>query len=639
MMHRLAVLPVALGALFMALACGGRDGDGPGPGPGPDGGGPSPDAGEVIDLETYLRENGVIRLEESDGLERGTGLSSPDGKVRFYSARHEALFDLDLASHDVAMPVGMANVSLAVGENEAVYLVTDPMNRYHPLAFATAIPEADMNVEVDGWEALMTGGAVAEFDPSEDPFASAPFTVIGINVSISIQTILVGMVVGVVADVLGDLVASGCRFVAPTFAERCALVGEVVSLAANIVGGLFTGSIVSGWDIFEEVAGEVIDKVCEATGAAAVGYVMDPNDGEMRTRYRQVAQKYNHVLHRMETDPQPGQPSWAAMARVGAGLATTGQLVRNRYFQLYNAEGLDEEETVGYALGDNLDKLEAVLGAIDVDIVAVSVERVVLSDVMRAYLRITPYDVRYRVTRHRVVYTRTSSWSYSTEGEGIEIPGWASTLAGCVFSIVQGAEVEYAEGAMRTMHELETKQIVGATLDVYAALFDEIYARYWGGTIPMGMCLADEYEPNATWEQAVASPVPVTLGSPDVVELTDVNMCNGIGSSGTEEDWYAYFVGPIEFMVQARLMQPPMPVNPDQELCLDIYFYSHIYEIGGFPPDRITGVCGTVASEPATEPFGIRRTAGEEWSMMLLHVRPGPSATGVPVSYNLRFTP
>jgi hypothetical protein len=81
-----------------------------------------------------------------------------------------------------------------------------------------------------------------------------------------------------------------------------------------------------------------------------------------------------------------------------------------------------------------------------------------------------------------------------------------------------------------------------------------------------------------------------------------------------------------------------MPVGQDQPICIDVYFYSQIYEIAGTPPDFITGTCGTVSVGPATDTFGIRRTIGEEWSMILLRVRPGEGAMG-PIDYGMRFVP
>src|SRR5688500_8448897 len=75
---------------------------GPGPDPDLDPMMP-PDGEEVIDLETYLEENHVVRLtDDGDGVERGIGTSDSAGVVRFYSERHEAMVNFDVTEHTMA---------------------------------------------------------------------------------------------------------------------------------------------------------------------------------------------------------------------------------------------------------------------------------------------------------------------------------------------------------------------------------------------------------------------------------------------------------------------------------------------------------------------------------------------------------
>ena len=168
----------------------------------------------------------------------------------------------------------------------------------------------------------------------------------------------------------------------------------------------------------------------------------------------------------------------------------------------------------------------------------------------------------------------------------------------------------------------------------------DLYTEYYGGGDIPTPCLFDEYEPNGTWQQAVASPSSITVGG-GPVWLRDLTLCS-VGGTPIEDDWYAFPMGAIEFNVQARVRTPENMEfaamhtgGEDEPICVELFYYGQTNDIAGLPPTRLYGACGT-PSDVWTGSAGVRRAIGEAWSYILVHVRAEPGATD-PVAYDLGF--
>ncbi|MCS6798501.1 MAG: hypothetical protein NZ898_08220 [Myxococcota bacterium] len=629
--------------------------------PGPPGGG-ARDAG-TIDLETYLDRNGVVRLvEQPDGTEYGEATTGPDGFARFYSYRHRVLFNLGAQTRDGEVPLAEQRVSLSVAERTAAYLVLDPTGTNAPLLHVLDVPTADTELVVDAYEQYARQHGLEDYDAarSADPFGSTrmavvapraePLTIPGLLASINVRNLMASLKVTVVANAFKYLIDRACVAVEPLYAERCQLVAKLVSAAIKVVGVIKLEGVLT-WETGFEILDQALDLGevgCDRLGKVLVGYVQSPTDSSARDAYRALVRKFNYLLHRMETDPRPGQPSWERAERMARALLTLGQLVRQASFQAWNRETFEEDKQLGFmldmgvdAVGDFVGELEPLVRERVLHVLEVAIAHEVLG-----YLRLGRFAAVYRVRHY--AYTRvvweSVRWSPAEEAE------WSGSLRGflaeCALNLVKGAVLERLDGSGPPEARVQTPQILDGMLRAFETGLDELYRHVWGEAIPpptMDECLPDELEPNGSWRLAVSAPLPISLGTGGVAELRELTLCDGLGGSGRDEDWYAYYIAPIEFRVQARLMRGPEGGprrGESQPVCLDVYFYSQVYDIAESPPDRITGVCGTVGAEPSTEPFGVRRTIGEEWSMILLHVRPGPGASPtVPIDYGLRFIP
>jgi len=598
-----------------------------------------------VDLDQYLADNQIQRMEVlEDGTERGVGTTDDAGVVRFYSGVHEGVFDFAVTEDQVDGPVGGIDVVVSVGAETAVYWLEDPNGVYDPMFFVTDVPDADGELEVRGADQLTADGGVLEFDPAEgDPFAP-PFTFIGITFTLNIRSVLVGFAVGAALEAFKSIVEETCKFFAPVHGELCRLVANVTGAVAGAALGAFRLGAVQGWTIARDIAGDLLgDMVCEPLAQKImVGYVLAPDDKSMRDRYREVARKYNYILYSLEESPPPnGAELWQTLEDDGVALTQVGRVVRDRYFELYNHTN-PTEGAQGYAFGGAANAIKEMTA--DANFRAIVLRSLTIAEGYREILGLSPQGVTYSYEAFRYSEVRYSDIRWS-ESAGNVVPEALGPLVNCAMSIAKGATIGIEEAGARRDVEIDVKAAVGHMLDILELRFDTIWADNWGGVIPPGDCLADEYEPNGDWESAFANPVPVELVDDNVISLQELTLCDYIGAGSGEEDWYGYYISPIELNVEARVLGQAHGAN--EEVCVEIYFFSEIYTIlePWDPPTYITGACGVIDAGvfglggPATEPFGVRRTVGEQWSMLFIRVLPGASATGSPIDYELRFTP
>lgn len=598
------------------------------------------------DLASFLARNRIVPLARlADGTELGETMTGPDGVARFYSAVHETYFEMPvLGDGEVALPG--KRVQLSVGTAAAAYLVSDPEGAYAPLLYTFDLPQENSAFDVDGYAEYVRAAGLEDYVPSRDgnPFgtsrgplvaSSTEPLVVGISVSISIRSVLTSLAVTAAASVFRNLVETSCRFVAPTFVERCQLLGNIVGTLTGLVGGIATGA--NGWALGATLLDGALSTAgynCDRLGGYLVGYVRGATDTRARDRYRDVARRFNFLLHRMETDPRPEQPTWEQAQRMALDLIAVRDVVRNGYFQVWNTNAASS----GFGLEVAKTATSSFFNSLSLRVQETVLTRISVQEYIRWYLQVGPREASFSVQSLRYVQTEWRTFTFPVDFSQRQ-QALNGLILGCAFHIVDSATLEWQAAGRRQEQIVQVAEIVDAMLDVFEAGLDAIYADVWGDTIPPAGCLADEYEPNHSWRLAVASPLPVTLGSSDIAELRGLSFCDGTGTSGADEDWYAYYTGPIELRVQARVLRADGGRGQDQEVCLDVYFYSEIYTVFDDEPTWITSTCGRVDAQPATSTFGVRRTLGESWSMLLLRVRPGPSATGVPIDYGLRFTP
>lgn len=631
--------PLTMAALFsMLVGCGGGGGLTP-----PDAGPTSRDGDVVLPdgrvvppgLDDYLAENGIARMERmADGTERGFAITGADGRARFFSERHEAVFALDLVDEADAAMAGLEVTVTATDTGSVLYLAHDPSGTHMPLFFAgSVLASGQHELSVDGAALLTDGVPVLDFDPSAgNPFTPI-FTFVGISVSISIRGILVGIGTGIAIDLLKDAITNTCRFFAPVHVELCNLIAQVAGYAAEALGGIYFKGATAFGALVDVVEGEVRDLVCEAVGGALVTYVEHPEDTMLRERYRELAYRYNYLLYRLENEPPAGMPAdtWDRMADAGGSLASIAPVVRNAYFEIHNTSTPD-------SLAHNAIEraVEKTVGALEIDHVFREwvLTNLTIEEGYAAYLGIGPSGTTFAFREWTYVSGEFEQWEFE---EGSPLNDVLGPLTECGFAIVKGLRGELDDGVRRSTIELDAEGLVGVLIDLWSARLNLMHADLYGEDIPPPTCLPDEYEPNGSWMAARAAPVPVMLGEGDLVTLPDQTLCPVPGGT-VEEDWYAYDIGPIELMVQAGVSRDSGAPGYDQELCLEIHFISEIYDIFGDPPTRVAGpVCGT-GGLISTPTFGIRRTLGESWSMLLVRVFPGAGATG-PFEYELRFTP
>lgn len=618
-------------AAVLAGGCGGNGSRGTGDGgPAGDAGGADANYDDVIEL-----------TEDADGAERGTGVTGDDGVVRFYSARHDALFQLAMADADDAALAGV-EVSMEAREDGATYWAEDPSGAYAPMLFSSEIPtELGQELSVSGKELFEQGGDVFEFDEGDgDPFQNL---ILGFTVSLNIRAVMFGLGEAAALMALKKLVEETCLFFAPLHDDVCGVVATVVDVAANAAvagvklvvkkGLTWTAGLAQA--TWSQIWSELRDKGCEAGAKALVTWLVPAPDGEktVQTRYRQVAYKYRYALKKLdETPPADGADLAAAkddLALAGQAVTLVAGKVRDHYYEVYNADPdtfLTEAsfKTAGTVIKNLVEVRPLILQSLTI---AYGYEQL---------LTVTSTSVTFEA--YEFVYGEAEI----AEGEeAVEAPWQARWGLDCALAAAKSATITWMENDAQQQAELDIETAVGYMLDIIEAYLDDVHAEYWGGDIPDPDCLPDLWEPNDTWQAALAAPFAGYLDSGAVVEVDNLNLCDG--QSAADEDWFAFDAAPINFNVQSRIRTSSGGTSGENErICLELYWYSEIYEIGGFDPSVISGpYCGTVASEFSTGQVNVAQVTGESYRYVLARIYPDPAVAtpNVGIDYKLTFTP
>jgi len=653
-----AIRLMAIVALLCA-ACGDDDSttDGGIP-PGSDAGpatdaGPPPD-GEVPEIDAYLPEgpvdvpdDTVLTVPQDDGSELGVSTVGDDGVARFYSEAREAYLEYALSHEDDDGEVDAdTEVYLVLGtDGRMSTLVLDPLGVTMPIAYQAEMPTTGAHtLEVDPLELATSDTTVLEYEEEPtDPFGD--FTVAGISVSISIGGIVRGMVSGAVVSAFAGLVGGACNAVAPLHDEICDVLVTVVEIAGNLVVPgfkLLRGSIGLGEFIIKEVGlGQLLPFACKEGAAAITKALNEENEAQvnaLRDNYRRAVGEYHYLLHQLETDP-PEDPGDAAAMRaglvdIGALLSSIGPQLREGYVEIHALEGpRPSEEPSPY----NRARPHLLRLINNTTFGRVEWETVFEAELMRAiFIRTDDFTIVGTETMRIQVSERTIR-ELAEVNRAIEVGGW---IADCALGVYQGIEAEIQDGLARRMAVLEMPVFFDETIDAALAANQELYDNYYGGgDIPVP-CEFDEYEPNASWEAALASPTSAGVGE-GPVWLRSLTLCS-VDGTPIEEDWYAFPMAAIEFQVQARVRTPEdsdfadeYADGSDEPICVDVYYYGQTNEIIGDPPTYLYGGCGT-PEDTWTGSHGVRRAIGEAWSYILIHVRAEDGAMD-PIGYDLGF--
>jgi hypothetical protein len=566
----------------------------------------------------------VIELTlDADGAERGSGATGPDGVVRFYSHRHDALFSIALGNDDDDALAGIV-VHMQATEEGASYYADDPAGDYMPLLFQSGIPtELDQELTVSGEEIFLEGGDIFEFEPGDDPFTSR--LLVGFTVSLSVRGVMMAVGKAAALMVFKKLVQETCLFFAPLHDDVCKVVANVVDFGRGVVvkgiklvarkgyswiGGLATATLQEAWS-------ELRSKACEAGGKFLITWIVPPEDEQekpVQLRYREVAYKYRYLLDKLDNDPPDDPTARAALVTElgAAGKALTGVAgkVRDHYFELYN----DNPETF---LTDASFKLTA-----EAIKELVEFRPLILESITLAY----GYEELLLIT-DTTVYFESYEFFYGeieiSEGPPIESPWLFDWGVDCALTAAKGARIGWTAQDEQWTADIEIETAAGFMIDIIDDFLAKLHAEHWGGDIPDPDCLPDIWEPNDTWQSALTQPF-ANAGSPVTIE--NFNLCDG--TSADDVDWIAIDANLINFQVQGRIRAPEGGEGANERVCLDLYWYSQITELAGDPPYFLTGACGTVASEFSTAQIGVAQSTGESFRYVLARVRPDP---GVPI--------
>lgn len=621
-------------AIVIAIVIGSCDGGGASDGGtfSPDGAPPDGAFVSPPGLDEFLAENRIVPMELGpDGIERGTLVTPADGVARFFSRRHGAVLAFEVEGDDGA-PLSGVEVVAEATEARFAYLLHDPSGATLPVFFSTDLPApGEHRHVVDSADLLLRDAPVHDFDPAAgNPFREA-FSFVGILSSTLFQTILRSVVAGVAIELLRRAVLTTCRTISPVHVELCDRIAAVVDGIASAVAG-FRVFGATAFGALATFVGEALAPECAAVGASLAGYVRDPTDQTNRRSYGAIAHRYNYLLHRLVNDPPPGGagPWLDTVVREGAELAQVGRVVRDAYFEAYNpSPSLQLRESALNVAADvtgNMLSRDRTFR----ELVLVSLE---IEEGYLAILRIRPDGATFSLRQWRVVRGTFAEIEVERALPGSSFFG---PLTSCTFGIVEGllGQLERDGAILDAEAELDANGLVQTMLRVWDRRVRFLYEQAYGEEMPTTCEFDDEFEPNQTWQQAVARPVPTILDGSGLVRAPDLRICPLPGAR--ESDWYAWPSGPIELRVQAAIV--PEPVVAGQELCFDLHFYSEIYEIAESPPDHIRGPFCGASGVVASDQFGIRRTLGERWSYLLMHVYPREVESGAFV-YEARFTP
>lgn len=594
-----------------------------------------------FDLDEWLADNGVVKMVAgADGVEWGTTTSGADGTAKFYSPAHKGIFQLTTVDDQNAITPGL-RVSVGATAATASYIVLDDAGKYAPMVFNGPIDGHDQSGTVKTEDLQGAAGDPYVFTPGGNPF-STQFTLLGLEFTISIMTVLEVSITTVAGLVIKDLVENACLFFEPLHHDACAIAGDVVS---DLAGFAFAGIPMAlekgiGYAAKDIATSELPKAAAElfcgnVIGKNLIGWTKPRVDGApettLETKLRTALYKYNYVLDQLDKSPPQSYTAaqQAELRTAGDALVSLAQKIREGYLSVYNPE---EMGTHGLEFG--FDATNELVGKL------LEGRKVITTIVSLDEVEAVLFHVQ--TGSSTFVYQAVSSWHMDVPVESFEEllsetkQKVAGTALGCFFGIASEATIDYLKDNVQEHAQEDLETHWGKALDVVDEDLNELYSDLYGAPPPPPTCLPDLWEPNGTWQQGTQQTIAGQLNGSNTVTLKDLDLC------GADDDWYAYSAGPISFSAGAAIRKPLNGQNGDKSVCVELYWYSEDYQISGWDPDLVAGpTCGSVDSEPTTPSVNVAGTLGESFRDVLVHVYPDPNnAQSVPrIDYDLEVHP
>ena len=600
---------------------------------------------DPVTEEVELPDDTTVLTLQEDGLEFASRTLNGLGTLRFYSERHRAYIEYQPVAMEGTPPLDTeleCHITINAERRMSVFIF-DVRGASMPVAIETELPETGEHaLHIDPLDEIaMDSTYLPMQEMPSDPFGD--FTVAGVSVSINISNAMRTYYAGAVSSAFASLVGGACNVIAPLHSEICSLISIVVEVLGNlIVPGvkLLKGVIGLGEFILQEaLASEIAPFLCKEGTRFLMKGVHEEHLEEinaLRDRYRRALSEYHYLLYLFETqpplDPQEYERLRGGLAKIGASLSVVGPPLREGYVQIHNVENGQPSRPIYTQVRDVITEMIT-----EVNFNRINWETIFHSTLTQAIFISDGERTLVGVEVAQLKVSKKTISELARLNKAVEIGGW---IGECLIGVYTGIE-----GVVMHQNRMETRLLempifYGEVINSMSIANQELYRVYFGGgEIPVE-CLFDEYEPNSTWRQALASPTLSEVGQ-GPTWLRDLTLCAVMGVP-IDEDWYAFPMAPISFNVQARVRSPQnssfaeeYTEGEDEELCVTVYYYGQSNEIIDAPPTELYGACGSV-SDVWTGSRGIRRAIGEAWSYILVRVH-APQGIMDSIGYDLGF--
>ncbi len=629
---------------------GGADGAGdpggdPGGEAGGDGGADGGDEGggedgeAPVDLDGYLEAQNIEKLAPDEGGgELAQAPSDDEGRVRFYSPTHEAMWDLTLVDEAGAALAGK-DVMVGVGQTGVTLFITDPSGEHAPLLVTTEMPVEDGSYEISAADA----SAGAQFVPEvaeDNPFTDGSF-LLELNVSTAIRFTLANMKAFAIGAVIKSVVQGTCNFFAPLEKRSCSIAGDIAGLMAGWVKPGMTFLTAEGFGglaglvtkVAADVGAHVLNEMfCKPAGVAFMKLWLD-DEASVILQLRQAISQYNWLLNKIDDDPPDDVDELQGqLAQVGNLITNMTQELRPFYLKVYNDQSLDG---IASSVNMSLGFTKALIDTVDLSVDwAVEFGGPLPGGMADLLAKLKLEGFTHAIEKLDIAHSGSKLGEMNEHIQG--------ALAECVFGFVAEAGVTFVKDATNHLVEASAQQIAQTSILVAKRVMKEIYKDGWGGgDVPIGACLPDLWEPNDTWEQAFEKEVLAGALGGDAVWINDVNLCIPPGPPQEVDDWYAFDAGPVNLRVNSKVVGVDGGPGIGRRACIEVWWYSEAMELMDEGATRVAGPeCGALDKDvgPDVGRFAVGGAAGEAFRRLLVRVYADPDDPGAgEIAYSVGF--
>ena len=283
-------------------------------------------------LDEILSQNNIVKMVEVDGIEFAETTADADGNVKFYSPNTNSVL-ANNAKDTLGAALPGTKIQAWSDGDVVTFHVVDPTGDIAPMLYSTDVPEPGANtveLTVDGEQLYYNGEDPTDISPLDaDPYA---FTIAGLQVSISIQSVAQSMLWTAAMSVLGHVVKGTCGFFNPLHQAECASLAKWVTKLAGFARPSFITKFLAApvWETISVVGNEIATPlsnwICaDVIGARLVGY-LDPTDESAEAQAREVEVRkriyeINYLVKKLEDAPPPNLSAVEARLDNSLGLA------------------------------------------------------------------------------------------------------------------------------------------------------------------------------------------------------------------------------------------------------------------------------------------------------------------------------